>query len=136
MYRLKKKIEEEMMMGDTEKGKTLLLIEDDPDVSDVIRFILEDEGYSVLSTGSGDETQKLLMSNPPLDAVLMDLTLPDMRAAQVVDIIRSMTRPDIPIIFLSGLRDIAEIAHELKATAHIEKPFETTELLNMLESVL
>lgn len=105
--------------------KKILVIEDDVDIHNFIKKILEKENYEVISTYLGRDVD-LLLENNNIDLVLLDLMLPDISGEEVLKKIK-----DIPVIVIS-----AKIASEDKvsvlsngANDYITKPFDVNELL-------
>jgi CheY-like chemotaxis protein len=126
------------------KGKQILVVEDHPESVELLRMILEDEGYSVqsaetglraiqaLSAPSSDETP-----DPPPDLILLDLRLPDMTG---VDVVRELQEnlPEVPpVIFLSAdsPQSLKEAARSVGAAA-VRKPFNSDELFEAINSAL
>ena len=81
-----------------EQSHTILLIEDEPDILDVVRYNLEQAGYGILAAGDGEEALALAMSEIP-DLVVLDLMLPGLDGMDVCKALRggAQTR-DIPYI--------------------------------------
>ena len=105
--------------------KKILVIEDDVDIHNFIKKILEKENYEVISTYLGRDVD-LLLENNNIDLVLLDLMLPDISGEEVLKKIK-----DIPVIVIS-----AKLASEDKvsvlsngANDYITKPFDVNELL-------
>lgn len=105
--------------------KKILVIEDDVDIHNFIKKILEKENYEVISTYLGRDVD-LLLENNNIDLVLLDLMLPDISGEEVLKKIK-----DIPVIVIS-----AKITSEDKvsvlsngANDYITKPFDVNELL-------
>ena len=80
--------------------KTILIIEDEPDIVMGLQDALEFEGYGVASAGTGREGVNLAMQIKP-DVVLLDLMLPDINGYQVCEEIRRRD-PFMPIIMLTA----------------------------------
>lgn len=105
--------------------KTILIIDDDIHVGDVIEEMLRKEGYLVLRAYSGTEAILLLEKLQP-DLILLDLMLPGLQGEEVLERIL-----DIPVIILSAKLDIDHKADLLLegAVDYITKPFHRKELL-------
>src|SRR5262245_27251106 len=102
----------------------ILVIEDNPNVVDVLGWCLREEGYGVLSALTSDEGLKLaILSRPEL--VLLDLALPGTNGIELLKRIRS-TNPTTRVIIVTGNTDpaLARQALELGALAYIDKPFD------------
>lgn len=105
--------------------KTILIIDDDPHIGNMLEETLIKEGYSVLRAYSGTEAVLLLSQSKP-DLVLLDLMLPGLCGEEVLPHIK-----DIPVIVVSAKLDMDnKIALLLNgAVDYVTKPFHTKELL-------
>src|SRR5437879_4892088 len=86
-------------------GWTILIVDDDASVRDVLQRILEPEGHEVILAGSGQHAIALA-SALQIDAFLLDIEMPRMNGMDVCRALRSMDRYRMaPIIFLTGQSD-------------------------------
>src|SRR4051794_6986064 len=101
---------------------TVLVVEDDPKLRDLLRQYLEREGLSVLSTGSGVEALALARSARP-DLVVLDLGLPDLPGDSVA--VELTGRQRIPVLMLTARAEEADRVRglELGADDYVTKPF-------------
>ncbi len=102
----------------------ILVIDDNPNVVDILGRSLREEGYGVLGSLASDEGLKLaILSRPEL--VLLDLGLPGTNGIELLKRIRS-TNPTTRVIIVTGNTDpaLAREALELGALAYIDKPFD------------
>ena len=106
----------------------VLLIEDDPRVLRVLRFLLEQEGYVVLEARSGSEGLARAREFVP-EVVLLDLGLPDTDGAQVAEELARTQRHAIIIVSARDQEQQKIRALDLGATDYITKPFSPAELL-------
>jgi PleD family two-component response regulator len=109
---------------------TLLVVEDDVDVADMLNAYFRVQGYGVLTAYWGEEAVRICRSSRP-DLVILDIRLPDIDGYEVARRLRSNRRTsDIPIIFLTEKRDRSDRLHgfELGADDYITKPFDIQEL--------
>ena len=104
---------------------TILIIDDDININNMLCETLQNEGYAVLRAYSGTEAMMLLSDKKP-DLILLDLMLPGLSGEQLLPKIE-----DIPVIVVSAKADTANKVDLLLAGAadYITKPFETSELL-------
>jgi len=111
-------------------GRTVLVIDDEDLVRDVVARMVEDLGYAALTAADG-ESGLLLIDRA--DAVLVDLTMPRMSGSDVVSAVRAR-RPGIPIVLYSGYdRD----GHgRVEADAYLPKPFRIEALERTLAKLL
>ena len=105
--------------------KRILVVEDDMDIHNLIKNVLEKERYDVISAYSGTEAL-LLIEKKDLDLILLDLMIPGLSGEEIIKKVKN-----IPIIVIS-----AKISSEDKVNAlsigandYITKPFDTNELL-------
>lgn len=105
--------------------KTILIIDDDMHIGDVLTEVLEREGYGVLRAYSGTEALMLLSAKTP-DLVLLDLMLPGLSGEEVFSKIKN-----IPVIVVSAKIDVDNKVELLLGGAvdYVTKPFHTKELL-------
>ena len=115
---------------------TVLLVEDERRLRELVRSYLERAGFTVLSTGSGAEALTLAASGSP-DLVVLDLGLPDIPGETVARELRS-AGSGIPVLMLtakSGEEDRIR-GLELGADDYVTKPFSIRELLARVKAVL
>ena len=114
---------------------TVLLVEDEYKLRELLRSYLEREGLVVLSTGSGAEALSF-SENSRVDLVVLDLGLPDIAGTEVARELRS--RSDVPIVILTAMSaEKDRIAGlELGADDYVTKPFSPRELVLRVQAVL
>lgn len=110
---------------------TVLLVEDDPDVRRMAAHALESAGYAVVATGRPDEAIDIAQRADPLDALVIDVVLPQMSGIATASHIRR-SRPYLPILFMSGY-PVAAVAG---TTDFIAKPFAAPQLVAALDTVI
>lgn len=110
---------------------TVYVIEDDPDISDIIKDNLAIEGYQVRCFNEGKEAYQSIMDNHP-DLIILDLNLPGMSGIEICKYVRddNMTQ-EIPIIMVTARSEEIDkiIGFEVGADDYITKPFSPRELL-------
>lgn len=108
--------------------QTILLIEDDSAIHDLIKEFLEQNDFHVMDAYSGTEGQ-LLFDQQKIDLVLLDLMLPGMSGNELLKKMREKSR--VPIIVVSAKKDLPEKVDLLKngADDYLIKPFDLEELL-------
>ncbi|MBS1810852.1 MAG: sigma-54-dependent Fis family transcriptional regulator [Acidobacteria bacterium] len=118
------------------KNARILLIDDDPGMVDLTSYQLEEQGYQVVSTGSGTEALKLV-SEQSYDVALTDLHLPDVNGIELVRKLKEAT-PSTEIIMITGYSSVTRAIEAIKAGAFyfVEKPVEYEELLALVEKAL
>jgi DNA-binding response OmpR family regulator len=115
--------------------KTILVIEDEPQIIMGLRDALEFEGFKVASAGKGKEGLALARSEGP-DAVVLDLMLPDMNGYAVCEEIRRHS-PFVPIIMLTARSQETDKIRGLDAGAddYVTKPFSVNELIARIRAI-
>ena len=114
---------------------TVLVVEDERDIREVLRRYLERAGLSVLTTGTGAEAIRLLTSAPP-DLVVLDLGLPDVDGTDVLREIQAAGRP--PVLVLTARSTVDDRIHglQLGADDYVTKPFSPAEVVLRVQAVL
>ncbi|EOH93779.1 response regulator transcription factor [Enterococcus pallens] len=116
-------------------ARKLLLIEDDPNITDFMEVVLEKERYQLVIATNGMEALMLLQEET-FDLLLLDLGLPDIDGVELLKIIRK--RMELPIIIISARNsEIDKVkALDLGADDYVTKPFGTNELLARIRTAL
>jgi CheY-like chemotaxis protein len=117
----------------------ILVIDDDALVREALTLILERKGYEVACAADGKQGLKAFRSRRP-DLVISDIVMPEMEGIEAIMELRILSH-SCPIIAISGggrfgKADFLSVAKQLGATATLNKPFETTELLQMVAKCL
>jgi len=113
-------------------GRTVLIIDDEDLVRDVVARMIEDLGYSAVTARDGASGLALIDAQP-VDAVLVDMTMPGMNGAEVISSLR-VRRPGLPVVLCSGY-DRAR-AGTPEADAYLPKPFRIEALERTLAKLL
>ena len=115
--------------------QTILVVDDDPNIAQLVKLYLEKEGFEVALEERGDEAVAAFQKNPP-SLMLLDIMLPGMDGWQVCRAIRQIS--NIPIIMLSAKDETFDkvLGLELGADDYITKPFEGKELVARVKAVL
>jgi two-component system alkaline phosphatase synthesis response regulator PhoP len=113
---------------------TILIVEDDQAISDLIALNLGVAGYERLQAFDGENAASALKENK-IDLVLLDIMIPGTDGLELIHTIRPS---GIPVIFLTARNGLMDRVNGLKAGAddYIVKPFEAMELLARIEAVL
>lgn len=113
----------------------ILLVDDDPNISHLVRLYLEKEGFAVTEAARGDDALKSFSQETPA-LVLLDVMLPGMDGLQVLKEIRKTSK--VPVIMLTARDETFDkvLGLELGADDYITKPFETKELVARVKAVL
>jgi DNA-binding NtrC family response regulator len=127
---------QEVAQLEAEQSFTVLVVEDDAAMRELLVESLGDEGYTVLSAGGGREGIRKVRENE-VDLVISDLRMPDLDGLDLVRELRAMSAPpDVITITAFGTIDTAIKAMKLGAFDYITKPFEIEQLLIAMERAL
>ncbi|MDO5325994.1 MAG: response regulator transcription factor [Clostridia bacterium] len=115
--------------------QTIMVVDDDPNIAQLVKLYLEKEGFEVTVETRGDDAVAAFQKNPP-SLMLLDIMLPGMDGLQVCRTIRQIST--IPIIMLSAKDETFDkvLGLELGADDYITKPFEGKELVARVKAVL
>ena len=114
------------------KGR-VLVVEDDPDISDALCHVLTFEGYTTRSAANGFEALECVTSPEPPDLILLDLMMPGMDGCQFSAEQKKLpAAAGIPIIVVSADNKGAQKAAAIGAAAYLPKPIELDTLLGLL----
>ncbi|HVV56516.1 MAG TPA: response regulator [Mucilaginibacter sp.] len=114
--------------------KRILVIDDDEDILEVLKIILQDEGYQVILSNTGAEAENIPSLKP--DLVLLDLRLAGSKkdGAQIcMDIKSGNEVKHVPVMLISAEPDIRHIADRCGANAYVQKPFDIDHFLNQVK---
>jgi two-component system alkaline phosphatase synthesis response regulator PhoP len=119
-------------------GEKILVVDDEGNIRELVRYNLAREGYQVTTVGSGEEALKQASSKPP-DLIVLDLMLPGMDGFAVCRQLKNDARTThIPIVMLTvkGEESDIVVGLELGADDYITKPFSPKVLLARIKAVL
>jgi two-component system, OmpR family, response regulator len=117
------------------KPRQILIADDDPHIREVVRFALENAGFTTVQAADGRATIKQFMSVRP-DLVILDIVMPELDGTEVCRQIRANSAT--PIIFLSSRDEEVDriIGLELGGDDYVTKPFSPRELVARVKAVL
>ena len=119
-------------------SETILIVEDDSGVRQLVSTVLQSAGYQVLECGNGDEALLMFRENENrVGLVLTDLVMPEMSGVVLADKLKAIN-PLIRVLYMSGYADDAVIRHGYLDTGNpfIQKPFSAAKLLEVVREVL
>ena len=118
--------------------KVVLVVEDEQDISDLVRFHLEQEGFAVVVSPDGEKALDLARRQRPA-LVILDLMLPGTPGLEVCRLMRADDRlADVPIVMLTARAGEADrvVGLEMGADDYVTKPFSPRELVARVRAVL
>jgi CheY-like chemotaxis protein len=117
-------------------GKTILIVDDEFGVLEVLEFILSDAGFKVVSALNGQEALARLEETRP-DLAIVDFMMPILDGSEVIKAIRSDQRlRDIPIILASALPEKTVRERCDGYTTFLRKPYKTEQLMETISKLL
>ena len=118
--------------------ETILIVEDEEDILELVKYNLAKEGYRVVGTTSGEDALKLARLNQP-DLMILDLMLPGLDGLEVCKILKNEPKTShIPIIMLTAKGEESDIVTGLEVGAddYIPKPFSPKVLIARVRAVI
>jgi two-component system, cell cycle sensor histidine kinase and response regulator CckA len=123
-------------LGAVRRGQTILVVDDEPLVLEVAALTLQTEGFAVITARDGREARHVIDSRDDIAAVILDLSLPDVGAEEMVSSIRRR-RPGTPVILSSGHHEPIVTSGLREGTAtFLPKPWELSQLLRVVGQAL
>ena len=112
----------------------ILLVDDDPNIRNLVNLYLEKEGFEVMMADRGDTALQMFKTSPP-NLILLDIMLPGMDGWQVCREVRKVS--NIPIIMLTAKDETFDkvLGLELGADDYVAKPFDMKELVARIKAV-
>ncbi len=121
-----------------EKKKKLLVIDDAPELCNLLKLILEDAGFEVSVLQEPHKTMELLKNSEKPYLIILDVVMPEMSGWDVCDLIRSDPETcNIPIMFLTVNADskYVEKGFSIGANSYMSKPFKPVELIERVKRI-
>jgi CheY-like chemotaxis protein len=125
-------------MAETTDAKKILLVDDEAGLAELLRDLLEMDGYSVLIAHDGEEAIEKLKEYTP-DAIISDIKMPRMNGFEMFRNIKaSPATAGIPVLFITGHRDmqVLEEARKLGVFGILEKPVDMEKIQRKLQELL
>ncbi|MEF8878888.1 MAG: response regulator [Candidatus Thermoplasmatota archaeon] len=114
-----------------EKTKTILVVDDEEDIRETVKMILEPRGYNVITASDGDEClRKVEESNP--DLVLLDIMMPGTPVSEIIDQIKDIKIAFMSVVRISEARKQGLTTHE-NVVDFFQKPFNVGDLLSRVK---
>ena len=117
-------------------GPTVLVVDDDPHVRELVRVNLELEGYKVLEAASAEQGMQALDSETP-DMILLDVMMPRVDGWEMLQRVQERFGPGgIPVVMFSGKAEAVAEAASRGAQGFVGKPFDIQRLIDQTKSLL
>jgi len=120
-------------------NETVLVVEDEPALRELIVRILKDRGYQVFSASNGEETLKMLQEDlgRKVDLLVTDVVMPSMSGKQLADLLKK-SFPGLKTLFISGYTDNAIVHHGvlIEGVDFLQKPFSPETIARKVREVL
>ncbi|MCC7498951.1 MAG: response regulator [Bryobacterales bacterium] len=122
-------------MSSPSRSQTVLVVDDDHQLLDLARAILQDAGFRVITAEDGAQALKIAVEyQDPIRLLLTDIVLPEMSGRKLAQCIGPL-HPEMKILFMSGYGD--NIVHrEEYGDSLLSKPFDQAQLLEKIRSVV
>ncbi|HKM29034.1 MAG TPA: response regulator transcription factor [Anaerovoracaceae bacterium] len=123
-------------MSQTNGKYKILIVDDEPDIREVLRILLKSEGYSIIEAENGEQAVQTVSDDKEIDIAVMDIMMPGISGVEACEQIRKFSA--IPVLFLTAKsQDQDKIkAYTLGGDDYLVKPFSQTELLMKIKSLL
>lgn len=120
------------------RGKRILVADDEPNILQSVKLVLEEEGYQVLTATDGKETLRLAL-NETLDLIILDIKMPKISGEEVYRLLKENEKSErIPVIILTAIGE--EIPQregwELVDVDYITKPFSPYAIVERVNKIL
>lgn len=118
--------------------ETILIVDDEEDIIELIKYNLKNEGYAILTAVTGEQAIKIAKQSRP-DLIVLDLMLPGIDGLEVTKYLKNNEQTkDMPIVMLTAKGEESDIVTglELGANDYISKPFSPRELQARIRAIL
>ncbi|MCB0326042.1 MAG: response regulator [Bdellovibrionales bacterium] len=119
------------------KKKLILLVDDEPDLREVISLRLRTAGFDVVVASNGRQAVNMARNFKP-DLIVMDLYMPEMDGHQAIEAIRKEIPEHFPVIILTASNEMEDVMNACvnEADAYLTKPFNPAELIKTADQLL
>jgi len=122
---------------DKQLKKHILVVDDEQSIRELVRDILEEEGFQVTAVANGVEALETIGTHETIDLIISDIRMPVMGGVQLLEKVRENNPFPPPMIFITGYADITpELAAEKGVVAYLKKPMSINELLVTIQNAL
>lgn len=118
--------------------KKILIVDDEADIVEILRFVLESKGYKCLTAYDGEEGLRTAKEESP-DLIILDVMMPKINGYKISRLLKYDKKyKDIPILMITARSQEEDkiIGEETGADEYITKPFQVDEVVEKVESYL
>ncbi len=118
-----------------DRAPLILVVDDDDEVRELARTILQEAGYRILEAETGQRAMMLFEANPDIDLIFTDLVMPGLDGFKLADMTK-FKRPGIKILYATAFMDVA---HDKLGVVHgdiLKKPYRTSQLEQAVKETL
>jgi CheY-like chemotaxis protein len=119
-----------------EAAGSVMVVDDDEDIREIVKLSLEAAGYQVTTAVDGIEAWQRLTASALPSLILVDLMMPRMDGEEFIKALRASPQASIPVIIMSGYTAATQKAEELRANGYLTKPVELDELVGIVRRVV
>lgn len=117
-------------------NKKIFVCDDDMGIVDVVKIVLEEAGYTVVTTADSENAIKKIRKLVP-DLILIDLWMPGLGGEQIIPMLKKdKATARIPVIVISASKDTREVAERAGADGFLYKPFDISDLEAIVKKYL
>lgn len=117
-------------------GKKVFIFDDNPDILDLCKLILEDAGYEIKTSASSNNIVDQVMAFMP-DLIFMDNWLPDLGGIEATQALKNHAElKHIPVIYFSANNDVRALAEQAGADTYLSKPFDIVALEEIVDNYI
>lgn len=118
-----------------EKTKSILVVDDEKDICDLLSLELGDQGFNYFIAHSVSEAVRILKKSS-VDLVITDIRMPQKSGIELLKELR-LNQKKLPVVFMTGFSDISEAdAINMGASAVVAKPFEMSDMVRVCLNIL
>jgi len=119
------------------ESRTILVVDDDPDIRSLTRTFLEHEGYHVYTSGDVSRAKRIFQRAPHIDLLVTDFSMPHRSGMDLAHELKSI-RPSLPVLIISGIFLASDQLARMQAEgwSFLAKPFSLPRLLATVHDIL
>jgi DNA-binding response OmpR family regulator len=116
-------------------AKTVLVVEDDPDLSEELTYLIQRRGYTVATAEHGADALDQLEALDRPCIIVLDLMMPVMDGFELrAELLRNDAWSSIPIVVVSGIADLQREANALDVAGYVSKPIDLDRLYHVIDA--